>query len=77
MLLKSEFYAKTGKLAKVLEGDTATLFQADAYWVMLNYTMKDKRKGTKTTLTMSDLTLLEGSREALFDPKTFYSEDTP
>lgn len=75
VLLKSEFIGKNGKPAKLLEGDTKTLFQIDDYWVMLNYSMSDLRKKTKTTLAMSELTLLEGSRESMFDPKTFYSAD--
>lgn len=76
VLLKSEFFGKTGKMAKVMDGDTSTLFEIDQYWVLLNYTMKDLRKNTKTLLAMSELTLLEGSREAMFDPKAFYKESS-
>ena len=76
VLLKSEFFGKNGKAAKIMEGDLATLFTLDEYSVMLNYTMRDLRKKTKTLLTMSDLNLLEGSREALFSPAAFYKEDS-
>ena len=31
---------------------------------------------SETLLTMSDLTLLEGSREKLFDPKAFFKSDS-
>lgn len=70
-LLKSDFYAKSGKLRKTLEADVTTLLQADKYWTILGYTMSDKEKGTHTTLSLTDLSFDESMPERLFDPKRF------
>lgn len=73
-LLKSEFIAG-GKAVKRLDADVATLLTVDEYSVVLSYTMHNLKSGTRTTLNMSDLSLLEGTREPLFDPKTFYQHE--
>ncbi|MGQ0586574.1 MAG: outer membrane lipoprotein-sorting protein [Gammaproteobacteria bacterium] len=72
VLLKSEFVAAGDKPRKVLEGDIASLLQADKYWTMLGYTMRDLQRGTYTTLTLSDLSIDERMSEKLFQPKEFF-----
>ncbi len=72
VLLKSEFFAKPGQPRKILQADVSSLLQADTYWLVLNYTMRDLREGTQTLLAMSDFSLLERMPERLFDPKRFY-----
>lgn len=71
-LLKSEFFTKGTQARKVLEADTSSLLTVDDYSLILTYKMRDVRERTQTVLNMSDLYLLEGHREALFDPATFY-----
>jgi len=71
-LLKSEFFQKPDAPRKVLEADVAKLLQADNYWLMLGYTMTDKREGTHTTVDLSDFSLMERLPEKLFDSKTFF-----
>ncbi|HUP93147.1 MAG TPA: outer membrane lipoprotein-sorting protein [Solimonas sp.] len=71
-LLKSEFFTKGTVPRKVLEADLSSLLTVDDYSLMLTYTMKDLREKTQTVLNLSDLYLLEGTREKLFDPATFY-----
>lgn len=73
-LLKSEFFGKDGKRRKLLEADLTSLLQVDTYWIVLNYAMSDEKQGTKTELSLSDLTLLEGSPEWLFNPERFFEE---
>jgi hypothetical protein len=73
VLLKSEFIANGDKPRKVLDGDLATLLQADRYWTMLGYKMTDLQRGTYTTLTLSDLSIDERLSEKLFSPKEFYT----
>jgi len=72
VLLKSDFVASGDKPRKVLEGDASTLLQADKYWTLLGYTMRDLSRGTYTTLTLSDLTVDERLAERLFNPKEFF-----
>jgi hypothetical protein len=72
VLLKSEFFAKPSQPRKVLTADASSLLQADTYWLVLNYTMRDLREGTQTLLAMSDFSLMERMPERLFDPKRFY-----
>jgi hypothetical protein len=71
VLLKSEFVAKGVKPRKVLEADVSTLTQADKYWTVLGYNMKDVLRGTHTQLTLTDLSFDERMSEKLFDPKRF------
>ncbi len=75
VLLKSEFIASGDKPRKVLEGDLATLLQADRYWTMLGYKMSDLSRGTYTVLTLSDLSIDERLSEKLFNPKDFFSHN--
>lgn len=75
VLLKSEFIAGGDKPKKVLEGDLTTLLQADRYWTMLGYTMRDVSRNTYTTLTLSDLSIDERLSEKLFSPKEFFSHN--
>jgi hypothetical protein len=75
VLLKSEFVASGDKPRKVLEGDLSTLLQADKYWTMLGYTMRDLQRGTYTTLALSDLSIDERLSEKLFNPKEFFSHN--
>ena len=75
VLLKSEFIANGGGPKKVLEGDLATLLQADKYWTMLGYKMSDLSRGTYTTLTLSDLSVDERLSEKLFAPAEFFKQD--
>jgi hypothetical protein len=71
-LLRSEFYVKGDQLAKVLEADVSTLLSVDTYSVVLGYTMRSMRGGSKTTVNLSDFTLLERMPETAFDPKHFF-----
>jgi len=71
VLLKSEFFAKSGKPRKLLEGDLSTLLTAEAYTLVLGYTMRDLQQGTRTQVTLSDFSLDERLPERLFDPKRF------
>ena len=75
VLLKSQFIASGDKPRKELEGDLSTLLQADKYWTMLGYTMRDLQRGTYTTLTLSDLSIDERLSEKLFSPKEFFSHN--
>ena len=77
VLLKSEFFAKTDSPRKVLEADISTLLQADKYWAVLGYTMFDKQRGTRTQLTLTDLSFDERLSEKMFDPQTFFSHKPP
>jgi hypothetical protein len=72
VLLKSDFVAAGETPRKVLEGDVSTLLQADKYWMLLGYTMRDLSRGTYTTLALSDLTVDERLSERLFNPKEFF-----
>jgi hypothetical protein len=72
VLTKSEFVVSGDKPRKVLDGDVSTLLQADKYWTLLGYTMRDLLRGTYTTLTLSDLTVDERLAEKLFNPKEFF-----
>jgi outer membrane lipoprotein-sorting protein len=72
VLMKSEFVAAGEKPRKVLEGDATTLLQADKYWTLLGYTMRDLSRGTYTTLALSELTVDERLAEKLFNPKEFF-----
>lgn len=74
VLLKSEFIASGDKPRKVLEGDVTTLLQADKYWTLLGYTMSDRSRNTRTTLTLSDLSIDERLSEKLFKPKEFFAQ---
>jgi hypothetical protein len=71
-LLKTEFFQKADRVRKVLEADASKLLKADTYWLMLGYTMTDKREKTHTTVDLSDFSLMERLPEKLFDPKTFF-----
>ncbi|HUS25253.1 MAG TPA: outer membrane lipoprotein-sorting protein [Candidatus Binatia bacterium] len=72
-LLKSEFHEKAGgPPRKVLEADVSTLLQADVYWAMLGYTMKDLAQGTQTKLELTDLSFDERLPESLFTPEHFF-----
>ena len=73
VLLKSEFIANGDKPKKVLEADLSTLTQADKYWAVLGYTMRDVGRGTHTVLTLSDLSIDERLSEKLFSPKEFFA----
>lgn len=72
VLLKSEFFAKAEAPRKVLDADVSTLLQADRYWTLLGYTMADVSRGTRTQLSLSDLSFNERLSEGLFDPKRFF-----
>lgn len=72
VLLKSEFFAKGEAPRKVLEADLSKLLQADTYWLMLGYTMRNVQDGTRTVVDLSDFSLMERMPERLFDAKTFY-----
>lgn len=71
-LLKSEFFAASSEPKKVLEADISKLLSVEPWWLMLGYTMENRRTGTKTELSLSDVYLLERLPEALFDPASFY-----
>ncbi len=75
VLLKSEFVANGDRPKKVLEADLSTLLQADKYWTVLGYTMRDVARGTHTTLTLSDLSIDERLSEKLFSPKDFFAHN--
>ena len=77
VLLKSEFFAKADTPRKVLEADLSTLLQADKYWAVLGYTMFDKQRGTRTRLTLTDLSFDERLSEKLFEPQTFFTHEPP
>lgn len=77
VLLKSEFIANGDKPKKVLEADLTTLTQADKYWTVLGYTMRDVGRGTHTVLTLSDLSIDERLSEKLFSPTTFFAQKSP
>jgi outer membrane lipoprotein-sorting protein len=74
VLLKSEFFPKADKPRKVLEADLSTILQADKYWTVLGYTMSDLSKGSKTTLSLTDLSFDERMPEKRFAPTTFFEE---
>ena len=71
-LLKSEFFVVSSEPKKVLEADISTLVSIEPWWLVLGYTMENRRTGTNTELTLSNVYLLEQLPEALFDPATFY-----
>jgi len=71
-LLKSEAFAKSGELLKVLDADLSTLISVKSWWLILGYTMRDLRARTQTALSLSDVYLLERLPEELFDPTSFY-----
>jgi hypothetical protein len=71
-LLKSEFFVVSDEPKKVLEADLTTLVEIDPWWLVLGYTMENRRTGTHTELTLSNVFLLEQLPEALFDPATFH-----
>jgi hypothetical protein len=71
-LLKSEFFTQDNGPQKILDADLSSLLQADKWWLMLGYTMRDLRSETRTELRLSDIYLLERLPEGLFDPETFY-----
>ena len=73
VLLKSEFVATGDKPRKVLEGDVASMLQADKYWTMLSYKMTDVNRNTYTQLALSDLSIDERLSEKLFSPKEFFA----
>ena len=75
VLLKSEFIASGNKPRKVLQGDIATLLQADRYWTLLGYRMSDVGRGTYTTLELTDLSIDERLSEKLFSPKEFFAQN--
>lgn len=72
VLLKSEFFPKPDKPRKLLEADLSTLLQADVYWTILGYTMKDLARGTRTEMSLTDLSFNERLSEKLFDPRKFF-----
>ncbi len=72
-LLKSEFFVVSSEPKKVLEADISTLVSIEPWWLMLGYTMENRRTGTSTELSLSNVYLLEQLPEALFDPAGFYS----
>ncbi len=71
-LLKSEFFTKGAEPRKRLEADLSTLTKVDTYWLVLGYSMRNLAEGSHTELTLSDLFLLEGNPEKLFDPDQFF-----
>ncbi len=71
-LLKSEFFAKGDKPRKVLDADVSSLLQADQYWTVLGYTMRDLRAGSRTRVDLSDFSVDERLPERLFEPKRFF-----
>jgi outer membrane lipoprotein-sorting protein len=73
VLMKSEFVATGDKPRKVLEGDVASMLQADKYWTMLSYKMTDVNRNTYTQLALSDLSIDERLSEKLFSPKEFFA----
>jgi hypothetical protein len=73
VLLKSEFVATGDKPRKVLEGDVASMLQADKYWTMLSYKMTDVNRNTYTQMALSDLSIDERLSEKLFSPKEFFA----
>ena len=77
VLLKSDFFAKAEAPRKTLTADVSTLLQADVYWTVLGYTMADHARGTRTQLSLSDLSFDERLSEKLFDPKAFFQSPRP
>ena len=71
-LLKAEFFVVSGEPKKVLEADLSTLVSIEPWWLMLGYSMENRRTGTSTELSLSNVYLLEQLPEALFDPASFY-----
>ena len=71
-LLKSEFFVDSDEPKKVLEADISTLMEIEPWWLMLGYTLENRRTGTSTELRLSNVYLLEQLPEALFDPVSFY-----
>jgi hypothetical protein len=71
-LLKSEFFVAGSEPTKVLEADVSKLVSVEPWWLMLGYTMENRRTGTRTELSLSDIYLLERLPEDLFDPAGFY-----
>jgi hypothetical protein len=76
-VLKAEFFDREGKPSKLLEGDVSLLFEtADAkdrkVWVLLGYTMKDLRTGTRSVVELGDIHLMKESPAQLFEPGGFF-----
>ena len=76
-ILKGEFFDREGKPLKLLEGDLSLLFEtADAkdrtVWVLLGYTMKDLRSGTRSLVELGDIHLMKESPAVLFESDGFF-----
>src|SRR5262245_52739892 len=71
-LLKAEFFSGGNEPRKLLEAQLSTLVQVEPWWLILGYTMEDRRSGTSTELNLSDVFLRESPPEALFDPARFH-----
>lgn len=75
-LLKAEFFNSGEAPQKVLEGDPSALFQTDVYskevWLLLGYTMRDLRNGTRSEIRLGEMYLLEDMASATFAPDTFF-----
>jgi hypothetical protein len=70
-LLKAEFFSGT-ELRKVLAADVTTLVEVEPWWLILGYTIENRRSGTSTALSLSNVYLREHLPEELFDPASFY-----
>ena len=71
-LLQAEFFSGGNEPRKVLEAQLSTLVHVEPWWLILGYTMEDRRSGTSTELNLSDVFLRESPPEALFDPARFH-----
>jgi hypothetical protein len=71
-LLRSEFFRGSDEPYKVLEAELSTLVSIDPWWLILGYSMENRRTGTTTRLEFSDVYLRETLPEELFDPASFH-----
>jgi len=72
-LLRSEFFRGDDvEPHKVLDAELSTLVSIDPWWLILGYSMENRRTGTTTRLEFSDVYLRETLPEELFDPTSFH-----
>jgi hypothetical protein len=71
-LLKAEFFLGGSEPKKVLEAQLSTLVEIEPWWLILGYTMENRRTRTTTDLNLSNVFLLERLPEELFDPTSFH-----
>ncbi len=75
-VLGGAFYGDGATPEKLLEADTSLLFETETHgrkvWLLLGYTMRDLKQGTRTAISLGEIHLLENISSGAFASETFY-----